>query len=264
MTTIYFATNHASAIPLMQAAYRGEAALPLGYIDTPNQGNRLPEDVLWCADNGRFSCKDWTEARWWSFLVKHAYAADRCAFATAPDVVYQIPDPDHPGKTIPVGDFAATLELSRKWFGRIRELGYQVAFVAQDGWDPSVIPWDEFDVLFVGGSDEFKLGPDGAAAIAEARAHGKWVHMGRVNSALRMGIAAQRGCDSADGSCLRAGAVKGGINVNLHKMLSWIGDEATVSGALRHAGLEEVSVETAHGIEIGHRRAHQNEYALAA
>ena len=38
MTTIYFATNHATAIPLMQD-------------DTPNQGNRLPEDVLWCMDN---------------------------------------------------------------------------------------------------------------------------------------------------------------------------------------------------------------------
>ena len=25
--------------------------MPLGYIDTPNQGNRLPEDVLWCMGN---------------------------------------------------------------------------------------------------------------------------------------------------------------------------------------------------------------------
>ena len=30
MTTIYFATNHATAIPLMQDAYRGEVELPLG------------------------------------------------------------------------------------------------------------------------------------------------------------------------------------------------------------------------------------------
>jgi hypothetical protein len=51
MTTIYFATNHATAIPIMQGAYRGDVELPLGYIDTPNQGNRLPEDVLWCMDN---------------------------------------------------------------------------------------------------------------------------------------------------------------------------------------------------------------------
>ncbi|MGO9381163.1 MAG: hypothetical protein ACLP4W_03480 [Mycobacterium sp.] len=50
MTTIYFATNHATAIPLMQAAYRGEVELRFG-IDTPEQANRLPEDVLWCMDN---------------------------------------------------------------------------------------------------------------------------------------------------------------------------------------------------------------------
>ena len=46
MTTIYFATNHATIIPLMQDAYRGEVELPLGYIDTRNQGNALPADVL--------------------------------------------------------------------------------------------------------------------------------------------------------------------------------------------------------------------------
>ncbi|MGO9156408.1 hypothetical protein [Mycobacterium sp.] len=30
MTTIYFATNHATAIPLMQDAYRGELDVPHG------------------------------------------------------------------------------------------------------------------------------------------------------------------------------------------------------------------------------------------
>jgi hypothetical protein len=37
-------------------------------------------------------------------------------------------------------------------------LGYPAAFVAQDRWDETATPWDEFDVLFVGGSTEFKLG----------------------------------------------------------------------------------------------------------
>jgi len=45
-----------------------------------------------------------------------------------------------------------------------------------------MIPWHEIDALFLGGSDEHKRGPEGGALIAEARRHGKWLHVGRVNS----------------------------------------------------------------------------------
>jgi hypothetical protein len=88
--------------------------------------------------------------------------------------------------------------------------------VAQDGWQDETTPWDEFDVLFVGGSTEFKLGL-GAHAIAAAQARRKWVHMGRVNSYKRLRVAAALGCDSADGTFLKFGP-----DVNEPRLLRWL------------------------------------------
>jgi hypothetical protein len=248
--TIWFGTNHKTFVPLAQAAFRGDLEIeipPLGYIDTPNQGNALPEDVLWCADNGRFSMKEWTEVRWWGFLKRNAHRADTCAFATAPDVVHQVEIA--PGKVVPVGDMKATLELSRKWFARIRELGYKVALVSQDGWDEiaNEVPWDEFDALFVGGSDEHKLGPEGRRAIEAAKAHGKWVHIGRAQSDKRMRYAEEVGADSADGSFLVSGARAGGANINTPKVLSWFLDKQGVDAIIERFNFEWITVTSKSG-----------------
>jgi hypothetical protein len=172
----------------------------IGYIDTPAQGNKRPDDVTWCADNGAFSDK-FDEGKWWRFLTANAHRANTCLFAVAPDVV---------------GDAAATLERSLPWLAKIRELGYPVAFVAQNGFAETDVPWDDFDVLFIGGDDDFKLGPDGRAAVAEAKRRGKWVHMGRVNSEKRWRYADAIGVDSCDGTYLRFGP-----DVNLPKLLAW-------------------------------------------
>jgi hypothetical protein len=104
-------------------------------FDTPAQGNKRPDGVVWCADNGAYSDK-WEETKWWAWLVKNAPYAESCLFATAPDVV---------------GDAEATIERSRPWLPKIRALGYKVAFAAQDGQENLPVPWDEFDVLFLGG-----------------------------------------------------------------------------------------------------------------
>lgn len=197
MSVVYFANP-------VRAAREAMLDGRLGYIDTPAQGNKRPDEVLWCADNGAFSDK-FDADKWWAWLTKHAEHADSCAFAVAPDVV---------------GDAAATLERSRPWLARIRELGFPAAFVAQDGWEDHEVPWDEFDVLFVGGSTEFKLGPVAAQAVAEAKARGKWVHMGRVNSRKRLRYAASIGCDSVDGTYLVFGPEK-----NLPKLLGWLAEE---------------------------------------
>src|SRR5215216_3839873 len=114
----------------------------LGFIDTPGQGNVRPSGVTWCADNGCFSDAYPGDAAWFAWLTGHALAADRCKFAVAPDVV---------------GNAAATLVRSRPWLSKIRGLGYQAAFVAQDGLESEIVPWDEFDVLFIGGSTNWKL-----------------------------------------------------------------------------------------------------------
>ena len=138
----------------------------LGYIDTPLQGNKRPAGLTWCADNGCFSDK-WDEAKWWKFLVDNAHDAATCLFAVAPDVV---------------GDAWRSHLKSYPWLTRIRALGYPVAYVAQDGLENHPIPWHDFDVLFVGGTTEWKLGPAAREVVAEAKRRGKQVHMGRVNS----------------------------------------------------------------------------------
>lgn len=173
---LYFCNPTGDAVKHMLAG-------TLGYIDTPLQGNTRP-DVVWCADNGCFG-KGFDENNWWAWLVKHADKASTCRFATAPDVV---------------GDAEATLERSLPWLPKIRELGYPAAFVAQDGIENTVVPWTEFDVLFIGGSTEFKLGPTARRYANEARERGMWVHMGRVNSLRRLRYADAIGCHSADGT----------------------------------------------------------------
>lgn len=193
----------------------------LGYIATPAQGNKRPPGVVWCADNGCFSApvpvivaedgaptevktqpRVWNEDKWWQFLVDNAADADTCMFAVAPDVV---------------GDGWRTLIRSRPYLREIQNLGYPVAYVAQDNCEKHPIPWHDFDALFIGGTTEFKLGPVARGLVTEANQRGKWTHMGRVNSERRYEYARAIGCDSADGTFLTFGP-----DTNLPKLLRWV------------------------------------------
>lgn len=193
---LYFA-NPTSSRKVHDAMATGE----LGYIDTPLQGNKRAAGVKWCADNGCFG-KGFDEHRWWNWLQDNAHAAADCVFAVAPDVV---------------GDAAATLERSAPWLPRIRTLGYPAAFVAQDGQENLPMPWDDFDVLFIGGSTEWKLGSAARRIVSEAKRRGVHVHMGRVNSEKRYRYAEAIGCDSVDGTYLTYGP-----EVNLPRLQGWI------------------------------------------
>lgn len=192
---LYFA-NPCGSAEVVDAMRAGD----LGFIATPSQGNRRPPGVAWCADNGCYSNR-WDQASWWAFLERNATDAGTCLFAVAPDVV---------------GDAAATLERSRPWLGPIRDLGYRVALVAQDGLEHLETPWQDIDALFIGGSTAWKLGPAARELVAEARARGLWVHMGRVNSQRRYVYAHDIGCDSVDGTFLTYGP-----RLLLPELLSW-------------------------------------------
>ena len=192
---LYFANPCGSSV--VDAMLSGQ----LGFIATPAQGNRRPSGVTWCADNGRYG-KGWPGSdSWWRWLTSHAQDAATCAFAVAPDVV---------------GDARATLAESLPRLPRIRELGYRAALVAQDGLESEPVPWDAFDVLFIGGTTAWKLGPHARALAAEAIRRGKPVHMGRVNSERRWLYARAIGCTSVDGTYLTFGP-----DVNLPKVLAW-------------------------------------------
>jgi hypothetical protein len=194
---MYYANPTGAAVDHMHAG-------TLGYIDTPLQGNSRPIGVTWCADNGCFSRKGFDEGRWFGWLQQHAVHAGMCSFATAPDVV---------------GDAAATLARSLPWLPKIRALGYKAAFVAQDGIEHTVVPWDDFDCLFIGGSTEFKLGAIARRYAVEAKARDKWLHMGRVNSLKRFRYAEAIGCDSVDGTMLTFDPTG-----RLSELLGWVQD----------------------------------------
>ena len=113
-------------------------------------------------------------------------------------------------------DATGTLTESAPWLPRIRDLGIPAAFAAQDGSEAGLIPWGDFDVLFLAGSTEWKLSRAAADLAHEARARGLAVHMGRVNSESRFNHARDIGCDTADGTYLAFGP-----DVNLGRLLGW-------------------------------------------
>lgn len=176
----------------------------LGVIVTPHMGNKV--DLLatrWGADNGCFAKPElFNLAEYLAWIGHRRYARHTCLFVTAPDVV---------------GDAVATWERSLPVFDQIRFLGFPAALVAQDGIENTAVDWDAFDVLFLGGSTRWKLSHHAKVLTAQAKAHGKHVHMGRVNSLLRLKTAAMWGCDSADGTFLAFGPDK-----NVPRLLSWL------------------------------------------
>jgi hypothetical protein len=178
-------------------------AMTTGLIDcigTPAQGNLIPDRVAVCADNGCFGKGYPGDHAWLAWL--DTLPTDRVTFAVAPDVV---------------GDAAATLTRSAPFLPAIRGKGLPAALVAQDGLEHQPVPWDDFDALFIGGTTTWKLGPAARTLVGEAKARGKWVHMGRVNSERRYTYAAWIGCDSADGTFLTFGP-----DVNLPRLQSWL------------------------------------------
>ena len=179
----------------------------LGMITTPREGRSPLAAKVWAADNGCFGKGYPGDEAYLDWLAKNSKHANRCLFATAPDVV---------------GDAAATLERSAPFFEPIRAMGYPVAFIAQDGLTSESTPWDSFDVLFVGGTTEFKLGAEARALVAEAKSRGKFVHVGRVNSRKRIRYASLIGADSVDGTYLVFGP-----DTNLPKLTRWMNEVNT-------------------------------------
>lgn len=174
----------------------------IGFLNTPTTAKIVGSRWIWAADNGCYGASYVGDEAWYSWLIKMAPQASTCLFATAPDVV---------------GDGAATLTRSLPWLPLIRGLGFPAALVAQDGMTETTIPWGDFDVLFVGGTTEWKLGSEVRQIIAGAHAQGVDVHAGRVNSWRRFHYFDSLGVRSADGNYIAFGP-----DQNLPAVLSWV------------------------------------------
>jgi len=141
-----------------------------GQIETAGSihWNRITQDIYWCLDNGIFTGK-FDEDKWLEQIERLTPYKDKCLFVAIPDVLY---------------DCDATLNQ----FSHYRKMvDLPVALVTQDGISENkLIPWDDLDAVFIGGSDEHKLGKEGGWVIREAKKRNKWIHVGRVNSPSRI------------------------------------------------------------------------------
>lgn len=166
----------------------------VGDFISPRAYKLLGATPVWAADNDAFSGFD--PDRFQRMLDRIARGVEGGVqapmFITVPDVV---------------GSHWQTLQRWHRWHGAIAERGLPRAFVLQDGigygWDDrgsGVMPWDDCEALFIGGSTEFKFSREVREIVAAANLNDKWVHMGRVNSVRRMRYAMGIGCDSCDGS----------------------------------------------------------------
>jgi hypothetical protein len=172
----------------------------IGFMATPKSGVLLAADGRpWAGDNGAYTGR-FDEDRFFDYLDKMLEYQDTCLFITCPDVL------ENP---------LATLELYGVYSDRIRNMGYKVAFVCQDGQENYEIP--DCDAIFIGGSTKWKLGKGADICIKAAKERGLWVHVGRVNTRKRILHFRMRGVDSVDGTCIAFGP-----DVNIPKIEKWM------------------------------------------
>lgn len=189
------------------------ADLPAGRADLPDRTGA--RELSPTARAVRYSPTAEHVTRWARWLERLEPAG--CLFATLPDVV---------------GDAAATFELGSHWIARVAGWGHRPAWVMQDGLEADRYAWRSMlassaPVVFIGGSTDWKLGAACADLVAEAKAAGKLVHMGRVNTRRRLEYAARIGCDTVDGTLCRFGP-----DVNTPKLLGWLDELAAPTPAL--------------------------------
>lgn len=172
----------------------------VGYMMTYKMGNTVPDGAVWAGDNGCFPRGDFDWEKYQRWLSR--MPLERCLFLVVPDMPF---------------DAEGTRDRFFEWAELVARYEKPLAFVTQDGMGAEDVPWSQVDAVFVGGSTEWKIGPESAAIVAEAVKRGKWTHMGRVNSLKRLRQAYLMGCDSADGTFLKYGP-----RTNWGRLIGWL------------------------------------------
>lgn len=184
----------------------------VGELIVPGAGN-APDSLrlaagMWACDNGAYSGFD---AGAFMAMLERFHGRKGCRFIAAPDVV---------------ADAHATLRKWKFWSGVIRGAGFIPALVLQNGMLVPEVPWREIGAVFVGGTTEWKLGPHARDLVGYAKARGLWVHVGRVNSEIRVHAIHEMGADSFDG-----GGFSLAPKINIPKGIQWV-DNARNQGQL--------------------------------
>jgi|TARA_Y100000310_G_scaffold300838_1_gene336824 hypothetical protein len=132
-------------------------------------------------DNGAFSGLKVTEFA--ALLTREEGSRKDCLFVTVPDIV---------------GNARRTLEL---WdYRHDFAPHWPHALVAQDGIEDMPIPWADMGAVFIGGRSPWKDSQAVLDIVKTAKALGKHVHVGRVNTLTRFRLFRDAGADTCDGS----------------------------------------------------------------
>jgi hypothetical protein len=150
----------------------------IGHIYSPDGWRRpWPNYAL---DNGGFtSGKAWEPGPFLRLIDRAIEAEHQPRWLAVPDVV---------------ANREATLQSWQKWAPVLRQCGFPLAFVVQDGMIPADLPADA-DVIFVGGTTDWKRSTAGVWCHAHPR-----VHIGRVNGEKDLWRYHRLGAESCDGS----------------------------------------------------------------
>lgn len=226
----YGATTGRNGVPLPHKARRIEWHPTRAYDNGAYSEGRAKDGGIYDPD------VDWLpEFRAW--VREHSYLANTTEFFVCPDRIDWFPVSDKDGKPVfdkkgrrevfPVGDALGTLEWATTYIPIMRAIATEegwpgrlpIALVAGDGMEDltDLIPWDDIDWIFLGGSTDWKIGYGAERVCKEARVRDKKIHMGRVSSMERMLIANGFGCDTADGTYLRFGT-----DTNLPSVMEWV------------------------------------------
>ena len=200
--TTYFSGQLTPSYGAVSAHRKSESGFSgMGLIVTPLTYRYLRSHTLKQVDgigidNGMFTEAGQKNFSWPKYekIVKTALAQEKREVL---DQLHFFTVPDQPF------DWVATMKKFREHTDQVKKLrswGAPVAICIQNGATISNVPWGEVDVIFIGGNDEYKTGPDAQAITVEAKKLGKGVHMGRVNNLKRMNKGSEWGVDTADGT----------------------------------------------------------------
>jgi hypothetical protein len=159
----------------------------LGHLYSP-AGRRGPFPWLpYCLDNDVYGA--WAAGRPWDAEAFRAHLRWAAAAPCAPGWVV-MPDA--------VGDRATTLRQWDAWETEVRAEGWPVALAVQDGMTPADAAATGCDVVFLGGTTDWKR--------AQLRRLSAWrrvcarVHVGRINTGRWLWLCAEQGAESCDGT----------------------------------------------------------------
>jgi hypothetical protein len=169
-----------SSAKYAEAARHRWPQVEFGQLRTPLTRRKRDDSRVYALDNGCFA--KFNRNTWLRMVAEASNPADLATFVALPDCV---------------GSARRTAEMFDLFCNDT--LTCQRALVLQDGIGDHEIRWSKIAAVFVGGSDSFKSSDEAFQACRAAKALGKWVHVGRVNTSRRLrdwiGLA-----DSIDGS----------------------------------------------------------------